>query len=78
MQNNHNGSEFKNIVDTWEENEKRRAASNTPEDDAPKNDLEQLIKQEASEYDNENKENRVLAGDRATVNDNSVNETSGT
>ena len=76
MENNI-GSEYKNIIETWDENEKKRAEGNAaanpknnPEDEVPaRNDLEQLIKQEAAEYDNENKENRILSGDRATVND---------
>ena len=73
MENEHKGSEYKNIIETWEENEKKRGSLNstgnaTP-DEEPKNDLERLIKEEATEYDNENKENRVLSGDRATIND---------
>lgn len=45
-------------------------ASGTISDEiAPVTDLDRLVKQEASEYDNINKENRILGGDRATVND---------
>ncbi len=72
----HKGTELNNVRETWEQNEKLRQNSNGPQmegsasnDEAPQNELEQLIKQEASEYDNENKENRILGGDRATVND---------
>ena len=73
---NHKGTEFNNVIETWDQNEKNLqndsasgAKSETPGEVAPANELEQLIKQEAAEYDGENKENRVLSGDRATVND---------
>jgi hypothetical protein len=72
----HKGTELNNVRETWEQNERLRekgnvtgTEGNTSNEAAPRNELEQLIKQEASEYDNENKENRVLGGDRATVND---------
>ena len=70
------GSEFRNIIETWEQNERDLANGKTAGDDTATtnaattgSDLDQVIKQEATEYDNENKENRVLSGDRATVND---------
>jgi hypothetical protein len=77
MENNtHKGTELKNVMETWDQNERNLQNSNAPgaearkaEEVAPTNDLERLIKQEAEEYDNENKENRILSGDRATVND---------
>lgn len=73
MENEHKGSEYKNIIETWDENEKKRdtlnSTGNAAEDEEPKNNLERLIKEEAAEYDNENKENRVLSGDRATISD---------
>jgi hypothetical protein len=72
----HKGSELNNVRETWDQNERLRASGNTAETESATTsdatigtDLEQLIKKEASEYDNENKENRVLTGDRATVND---------
>lgn len=70
----HKGSEFKNVTETWDENERKRAAAPGGEeinsnDAAPGNDLEQVIRQEAAEYDNENKESQLLSGDRATLND---------
>lgn len=72
----HKGTELNNVRETWEQNERLREKGNvagmegnTSNEETPRNELEQLIKQEASEYDNENKENRVLGGDRATVND---------
>ncbi len=77
MENNtHKGTELNNVRETWDQNERRRAnesaagtEGNTPDNAGAENDLEQLIKQEASEYDHVNKENRLLSGDRATVND---------
>lgn len=77
MENNTNkGSELNNVSETWDKNERLRekenlagTEGNTTGEEAPQSELEQLIKQEASEYDNENKENRILGGDRATVND---------
>jgi len=73
--NNHKGSEFKNVQDTWDQNERNLQNGNNGTEDsniaeaAPTTDLERLIKQEASEYDQTNKEDRILGGDRATVND---------
>ena len=32
-------------------------------------DLQQVISEEAAEYDRDNKEDRLLSGDRASVND---------
>jgi hypothetical protein len=79
--NNHNGTELNNVQETWNQNEKLRANeetsetnNNTPEDAAPATELDRIIKEEASEYDNENKENRLLGGNRASVNDVENNE----
>jgi hypothetical protein len=79
--NNHNGTELNNVQETWNQNEKLRAneetgetTNNAPEDAAPATELDRIIKEEASEYDNENKENRLLGGDRASVNDVENNE----
>jgi len=75
MENNHHKStELNNVQETWNENEKRRedgseAAGNTPQETAPATTLDKLIQQEAQEYDDDNKENRLLGGDRASVND---------
>lgn len=71
----HKGSEFNNISETWDQNEKRRNSGSAPANDAfdetaPAAGLEQVIKQEAAEYDTENKEDQLLSGDRATLNDN--------
>ena len=75
MENNqHKGTELNNVQETWNENEKRReegseAAGNTQPDAQPATTLDKIIQQEAQDYDNENKESRLLGGDRATVND---------
>ena len=71
----HKGSEFNNVSETWDQNEKRRNSGNAPNNDnaadetAPAGGLEQVIRQEATEYDRENPEDRILSGDRATTND---------
>ncbi|TKK71806.1 hypothetical protein FC093_01950 [Ilyomonas limi] len=75
MENNpHKGTELNNVQETWNENEKRReeesGTSDMPQEEtAPATTLDKLIQQEAHEYDNDNKENRLLGGDRASVND---------
>jgi hypothetical protein len=70
------GSEFNNIGETWDKNERNRESGRTPRrEDADNrgttisNDLDQTIKEEAEEYDHENKENKVMGGERASVND---------
>jgi len=70
----HNGTELNNVKETWDRNERERASRsgdtpNRQEDTAPVTKLEQIIQQEAAEYDNENKEEQLLGGDRASVND---------
>jgi hypothetical protein len=77
--NNHNGTELNNVKETWDQNEKERADNGGATDETkvsttPTTELDQIIQQEASEYDNENKENRLLGGDRASVNDADSNE----
>lgn len=80
--NVHKGTELNNVSETWDENERKRggdndasseslAASDTP----AANDLDKLIKEEAAEYDNDNKENRLLGGERASVNDDDLDNT---
>ena len=70
----HKGTELSNINETWDQNERNRQNENTDgagqaNAEQPTTDLERIIKEEASEYDNANKEDRILGGDRATVND---------
>jgi len=73
--NNHNGTELNNVQETWNQNERLRAkeeasgTSNNIPDEAPATELDKIVKEEASEYDNENKEDIRLGGDRASVND---------
>lgn len=77
----HKGSELNNIKETWEQNERMRQTGKAacPEDASTGtgNNLEQAIKEEAAEYDNANKEDRLLSGERATVRDDEGNKASG-
>jgi hypothetical protein len=66
----HKGTELNNVQETWNENERRRAAGEdiggaTGSDEG----LQRVIREEAAEYDGENKSDRVLGGERATLND---------
>jgi hypothetical protein len=69
------GSELSNISKTWEENERARqndsgAASGEPLPAATGNeDLDRVIREEASEYDNTAMEDRLLDTERAQPND---------
>lgn len=76
MSTEHKGSECRNIIETWEHNERDRESGKfsgkddtAPTEAASSSVLEQVIKEEAADYDNENKENQLLTGDRATFND---------
>lgn len=66
----HKGTELNNVQETWNENERRRAAGEdiggpTGSDDG----LQRVIQEEAAQYDRDNKSDRVLGGERATLND---------
>lgn len=66
----HKGTELNNIKETWQQNE--RASGANPENDPPTgipSDLQQVVKEEAAEYDSARKEERLLDGERATVRD---------
>jgi hypothetical protein len=74
--NIHKGSEFNNVNETWNQNEKNRVRGNAADRDetsmgsgSEADDLNQKIKEEAAEYDQVNKEERILGGDRASLND---------
>ncbi len=74
--NIHKGTELNNISETWDQNERNRAGGDTPsaagaEDNAATGnaDLDRVIKEEATEYDNTSSEDRLLGGERATLND---------
>ncbi len=75
----HKGTELNNVSETWDQNERMRNSGNadstentTGSETTGGNNLEQVIKEEAAEYDNDNKENRLLGGDRASVNDDAI------
>ncbi|MCU7549715.1 hypothetical protein OCK74_11355 [Chitinophagaceae bacterium LB-8] len=70
------GSEYHNIGETWDQNERKRAGGEPPRKKDDNNtgttistDLDRAIKEEAAQYDHENKEDRVMGGERASVND---------
>jgi hypothetical protein len=70
----HKGTELNNIKETWNQNEQNRQSGepgteSTGDATGTGNDLQQSIKEEAAEYDNANKEERILDGERATVRD---------
>lgn len=76
----HKGNELNNIQETWNQNERMREHGEAPgtggtSDDATGvgSDLQRAIKEEAAEYDNANKEERLLDGERATVSENQSN-----
>jgi len=73
MPNNiHKGTELNNVRETWERNEKENVNTGGPT--TGDENLERIIEEEASEYDNANKEERLLEGDRASVSDESGSE----
>lgn len=70
------GTELNNVNETWKRNERlRQQGEAAPQDNAPAgsagvpDDLTRTIQREAAEYDNANKEDRLLDGNRATVSD---------
>jgi hypothetical protein len=66
----HKGTELNNVQETWNENERRRAAGEDIGDASGSDEsLQRVIQEEAAEYDQDNKADRVLGGDRATLND---------
>ena len=69
--NNHKGSELRNVSETWDENERKRESGNAPQEAGAGlgEDLERVIKEEATAYDQENSEDKLLSGERASVND---------
>lgn len=65
--NIHKGTELNNVKETWQQNE--RSGAGTSESSSTDKNLKRVIKKEASEYEDANKEERLLSGDRASVND---------
>jgi hypothetical protein len=71
------GSELSNISETWDQNEQKRQRENAPaRENVADSNLEKTIKEEATEYE-QDKKDRVLGGDRATVNDDRSNVSEG-
>jgi len=69
MENNiHKGTELNNVKETWQQNE-RNKESNESADMPAASELDRVVRKEATEYDEANKEERVLGGDRASVRD---------
>jgi hypothetical protein len=69
----HKGNELNNVRETWKQNE-QNSGENAPQRIATESreldeDLQQDIREGAAEYDKANKEDRLLGGDRASVND---------
>ena len=71
----HKGTELNNVQETWNENEKRGidpgSSVTGAEASSVSDDMQQTIKDEAAAYDRANKEDRLLGGERATVDDES-------
>jgi hypothetical protein len=70
------GTELNNIRETWDQNErnlqddKSSGSEDTGTSAATGNeDLNQIIKEEAKQYDNENKLHNTLDGERASISD---------
>lgn len=70
--NIHKGTELNNVRETWEQNEKEKVNAGRPT--TTDENLERIIEEEALEYDNANKEERLLDGDRASVSEKSGSE----
>ena len=65
--NIHKGTELNNVRETWEHNEKERSDRTRPA--GTDENLDRIVKEEAAEYENANKEERLLSGERASVSD---------
>lgn len=68
----HKGTELNNVRETWQQNERNRDADDKPalsHSEAANTDLDRIVREEATAYDNADKEERLLGGERATVND---------
>lgn len=66
---------LQNVSETWDRNEEKRSLENAAGDDMENtelpaaSELDRMVREEASEYDSDNREDRLLGGDRATRND---------
>ena len=63
------GTELNNVRETWERNEKEDQNTGAPIN--TDQSLDRIIEEEAAEYDRANKDERLLDGDRASMNDES-------
>jgi hypothetical protein len=64
--NQHKGTELNNVRETWEKNEREQVKTNAP---PSTESLQRTIEEEATKYDEANKEERLLTGNRASLND---------
>ena len=65
----HKGTELNNVKETWEQNEKQQSKISGA--GSGNESLDNKIEEQAKEYENAHKEDRLLGGERATVNDDS-------
>jgi len=65
----HKGTELNNVKETWEQNEKQHSKISGA--GSGNESLDNKIEEEAKEYENAHKEDRLLGGERASVNDDS-------
>ena len=67
----HKGTELNNVNETWKRNEelRQREDVNRINTAGTPDSLDRTIREEAAEYDRADKEERLLDGDRASVND---------
>jgi len=65
----HKGTELNNVKETWEQNEKNRQHRGFDADDqtAIPEDLKQVVKEEAAEYDNTHNDRSTADSERASV-----------
>jgi hypothetical protein len=67
--NIHKGTELNNVRETWNENERRTGGDPNAEPVADNESLNEIVKEEAADYDQRNKEDQLLSGDRASLTD---------
>jgi hypothetical protein len=71
MSNIRRGSELNNVKETWDQNERDpdRGVRPEPVRNTSADELQETVQREAAAYDRASKEDQLLGGDRATVND---------
>ncbi|TCZ70508.1 hypothetical protein [Flaviaesturariibacter aridisoli] len=66
----HRGSELNNVKETWNENERNPDRGVQPQPvSSPADGLQSTIQREAEDYDHTSKNEQLLGGDRASIND---------